>query len=68
LEVKLCLEEMAPDLPGEVVLAQEKVWVEVAGAEVGWEVIVLESVPVAVVSALIVVLGCLIKQGHPATI
>ena len=67
LEVKLCLEEMALDLPGGVVRVQEEVWVEVAEVLVEWGVTALALALVAVVSALIAVLDYLIKPEHPAT-
>jgi len=52
---------MALDLPGGVVQAREEVQAEVAGVEVEWGVTALEPALVAVVSALIAVLGCPIK-------
>jgi hypothetical protein len=52
--VRLCLEEMAPGLPGEVVRAQAEALVEAARVPAGWEVVGLEPVPVGIVSALIV--------------
>jgi len=61
LEVNLCLEEMAPDLPGGVVQEVEEVRVEVAEVPVEWGVTDLALALVAVVSALIAVLGCPIK-------
>jgi len=61
LEVKLCLEEMALDLPGGVVRGQEEVRVEVARVVVEWGVTVLGLALVALVSALVVVPGCPIK-------
>jgi len=68
LEVKLCLEEMALDLPGGVVQAREEVRAEVVGVEVEWGVTALGLALVAIVSALIVAPSCPIKQEHPATI
>ena len=59
--MKLCLEEMALDLPGGVVRAQEEVRVEVARVVVEWGVTVLGLALVALVSALVVVPGCPIK-------
>ena len=63
--MKLCLEEMALDLLGGVVRAQEEVrvevWVKVAGVVVEWGVTVLGLALVAPVSALVVVPGCPIK-------
>jgi len=61
LEVKLCLEEMALDLPGGVVRVQEEVRVEVVGVGVEWGVTALGLALVALVSALIVALRCSIK-------
>jgi len=57
---------MELDLPGGVVQAQEEATVEAAGA--GWEVTALGLALAAVVSALIVALGCPIKEEHLATI
>jgi len=60
-EVNLCLEEMALDLPGGGVQEVEEVRVEVAEVPVEWGVTDLALALVAVVSALIAVLGCPIK-------
>jgi len=59
--VKLCLEEMALDLPGGVVRAQEGVWVGVVRVVVEWGVTALGLALVALVSALVVVPGRPIK-------
>jgi len=59
---------MELDLPGGVVQAQEEATVEEAGAGAGWEVTALGLALAAVVSALIVALGCPIKEEHLATI
>ena len=52
---------MALGLPGGAVQAQEEVEAEVVGVGVEWGVTALELALVAVVSALIVATGCLIK-------
>ena len=66
--MKLCLEEMALDLPGEVVQAREEVWVEVAEVLVEWGVTALALALVVSAFALIAVPGCPINWEHPATI
>ncbi|MFC1958049.1 hypothetical protein ACFLVQ_00590 [Chloroflexota bacterium] len=61
MEVKLCLEEMVPGLPG----GEVRVWAEALAEEVGglvdWEVRVPEPVPVEVVFALTAGQVCLIR-------
>ena len=52
---------MVPDLPGGVVQVRGEVWVEAARVGVEWGVTALGPALAAVVSALTVVPGCLIK-------
>lgn len=61
MEVKLCPEEMEPDLPGVVVRVEEEVLAEEVGVEAGWEVIDLELVLVGIVSAPVAELECPIR-------
>jgi len=52
---------MVLDLPGGVVQVRGEVWVEAVGVVAEWGVTALEPALVAVVFALTVVPGCLIK-------
>ena len=65
--MRLCLEEMAPDLHGAVVRAQEEAVAEEAGARAGWEAHVPELAPVGIVYAPIAEQECLIRQAPLAT-